>query len=325
MSTAPQFGVVVVNWNGAADTVTCLESLRRAVPPPARVIVVDNGSTDGSVAALQRWASEAIGSNGPRFTLLATDANRGFSAANNVGLRRLAADSPLTHFLLLNNDATVAPDFFAALRRALKRAPDTALLGVTIRVTGRPSDVWYAGGRFLRLRSLVLHGRRVPPDDAPVPTEFVTGCALVISRVAWQTLGPLPECYFVYSEDAEYSHRALAAGLPVRYAPEPVAYHAVGATVRRLVATPKVERWKVRGRTLWVRRNLRGAARWGALGYLLVTKPVRAGWETVAGRPRLAQALLAGLAEGLLAEQDNARPREAAAVEHAVEHVIIDQ
>src|SRR5207249_3757800 len=166
--------------------------------------------------------------------------------------------------LLLNNDATVAPDFFAALGRALLRAPGTALLGVTIRVSGQPAEVWYAGGRFLRLRSLVLHGRVVPPDDAPVPTEFVTGCALTISRVALHALGPLPECYFVYFEDAEYSYRALDAGLPVRYAPEPVAYHAVGATVRRLVASAAVEQWKVRGRTLWVRRNLRGPVRWGA-------------------------------------------------------------
>jgi len=320
--------VVVVNWNGAKDTVASLESLWAAAPPPQHVVVVDNGSTDGSIEQLRAWASarsSGTRAGGPRFTLLAAGGNRGFAGANNLALRRLAADPTLTHFLLLNNDATVAPDFFAALKRALMRAPDTALLGVTIRVAGQPAEVWYAGGRFLRLRSLVLHGSVVPTDDAPVPTEFVTGCALIISRVALEVLGPLPECYFVYSEDAEYSQRALAAGLPVRYAPEPVAYHAVGATVRRLVPSAAVERWKVRGRTLWVRRNLRGAVRWGALGYLLVTKPVRAVWETLAGRPRLAQALLAGLAEGLLADQHNARPREAAAVEHAVEHVVVDE
>ena len=57
MSTAPRFGVVVVNWNGAKDTVASLESLWAAAPPPQHVVVVDNGSTDGSIEQLRAWAS----------------------------------------------------------------------------------------------------------------------------------------------------------------------------------------------------------------------------------------------------------------------------
>lgn len=296
-------GVVVVNWNGSADTLTCLESLMAATPEPGRVVVVDNASTDGSVEAFERWrTARAAGSSAPAVSIVSAPSNLGFAGANNLGVAALAADPATGHFLLLNNDATVDPGFFAHIARALDMAPDAGLLGATIYVAGRPGEVWYAGGHFLPLRSLVVHRRDVPEQVGPVPTDFVTGCAMVISRRAWETLGPLPECYFLYVEDAEYSYRARAAGLPVLYAPRAVAYHAVGATVRRRVARPRVEYLKTRNRGLFVRRNLRGWTRWCALAYLIVTKPGRAFVELLRGQPRLAWALLRGLVAGLVSK-----------------------
>ena len=197
-------GVVVVNWNGLADTMACLASLEAAAPGPARVVVVDNGSSDGSVQALRRWQSQH--GMAPVATLIASPSNRGFSGANNLGLARLAADPAIGHFLLLNNDATVAPTFFAEIARALEAAPDAGIMGPTIYVTGgaQPGEVWYAGGVLVPLRALVVHRLVVPPGASPLATEFVTGCTMLISRRAWETLGPLPECYFIYLEDAEY-------------------------------------------------------------------------------------------------------------------------
>ncbi len=303
-------GVVVINWNGRADTLTCLESLVAAVPGPARIVVVDNGSTDGSVEALHQWrAARPAGNAAPPVSILACSSNRGFSGANNVGVELLRADPAIGHFLLLNNDATVDPTFFAEVARALDAVPDAGILGPTIYVTGRPEEVWYAGGRFLSLRTLVVHEQTVPREATPLPTEFVTGCAMLISRRAWETLGPLPECYFMYHEDAEYSWRAHAAGLPVLYAPRAVVYHAVGATVTRKVAQPRVEYLKTRNRTLFVRRNLRGWTRWGALIYLAVTKPGRALVEALRGRPALGWAFLRGTVEGLVSKHGFGDPR----------------
>ena len=111
-------GVAVLNWNGRADTLACLESLARAQPGPETTVVVDNGSTDDSVTAIGNWIrSRAPGT----IELLASSENRGFAAGNNIALARLAADRRLTHFLLLNNDATVDRSFFADLRHALHR------------------------------------------------------------------------------------------------------------------------------------------------------------------------------------------------------------
>ena len=317
--TSTAVGVVVVNWNGHADTMICLESLMAADPRPARVAVVDNGSTDRSVETLLRWrANRAL-----PVALLASSTNRGFSAANNIGIARLAADRAISHFLLLNNDASVHPAFFAQLARALVAAPDAAVIGPTIYVTGRPGEVWYAGGYVVPLRALVAHEYVVPQQSAPVPTQFVTGCAMVISRSGWETLGPLPECYFMYLEDAEYSYRARAAGLPVVYAPQAVAYHAVGNTIRFSHSTPWVERLKARNRVLFVRRNFRGWNRWSALTYLAVTKPGRAAAEVLRGRPALGWAILDGTIEGLLSSHGDREARQAATVQDPADRVLV--
>ena len=292
---------MIINWNGVADTLTCLESLVAASPGPARVVVVDNGSTDGSVDALRAWQGARRRDGAvPAVTILASSTNRGFSGGNNIGVEHLHADSAISHFLLLNNDATVDRAYFGELARALDAAPDAAILGPTIYVSGRPGEVWYAGGRFVPLRGLVLHGRVVPEESAPLPTEFVTGCAMLIARRAWDALGPLPECYFIYHEDAEYSWRAHAAGLSVLYAPRALVYHAFGSTVQREVPRPRLEYLRTRNRVLFVRRNLRGWSRWAALVYLGVSKPGRTLTEVLRGRPALGWAFFRGLVAGLV-------------------------
>ena len=312
-------GVVVVNWNGLADTTACLESLAAAAPAAARVVVVDNGSTDGSLEALR--ASRAD----PRVSVIAAGSNRGFAAANNLGLAELAGDPAITHFLLLNNDATVHPGFLGQIALAIAAAPGAGIVGPTIYVTGRPAEVWYAGGHFVPLRALVVHDTAVPHGSAPVATEFVTGCAMLIARRAWETLGPLPECYFIYLEDAEYSWRARDAGLPVLYAPHAVAYHAVGTAMRRSYPNPWVEGLKARNRALFVRRNFRGWTRREALAYLIVTKPGRALVELLRGRPAVGWAVLRGTAEGLLSKDGHLEVRQPPTVQDPQHGVVVDE
>ena len=320
----PRIGVAVLNWNGRDDSIACLESLIAADPGPDRTVVVDNGSTDDSVVAISAW----IGQHGAfRAQLIVSQENRGFAAGNNVALTRLAADDRITHFLLLNNDATVDRSFFADLRQALAEVPDAGVLGVTIfdaspRGKGR---VWYAGGVVDRLRVLGRHRYDVPHDGRPVPVEFVTGCAMLISREALARVGPLPECYFIYFEDLEYCVRASAAGLRVLYAPRPVVHHAITGTVRAATAA-RVERRFAKSRALFARRNLRGATRATAIAYLVATGLARAVLRTLRGRPVRAWAAFRGTLDGLLSVQSqrNAGRGSASPGEGAGERVIVE-
>ena len=293
----PRIGVVIVNWKGAADTIECLESLRLASHPPARIIVVDNASPDDSVERITDWAR---GRSFP-VEILVAPSNLGFAGGNNIGLSRLEIDTRVTHFLLLNNDATVAADFFDEIELALAAAPNTGLLTGTIYRSAERQKVWYAGGREIRSRALIEHLEIVPSDAAPVPTEFVTGCVMLISRPTLAAIGQLADCYFPgYMEDAEYSLRAREAGFPVLYAPRAKAFHKIGATAGPASASPFITRAQVRHRVLYVRRNFKGLERIVALAYLAITKPGKAIVETLAGRPMMAAAVFKGALEGFV-------------------------
>jgi len=304
-------GVVIVNWNGCADTIACLESLTEADPGPVSIVVVDNGSTDDSAETLTRWAARH---RALQISVVADAMNRGFAGGCNVGIARLVGDSGVTHCLLLNNDATVERAFFAELAAALALVPNAGIFGVTIYETAPGGRVWYAGGRFLRVRSATTKTMSVPGNEVATPTEFVTGCAMLISRHAWTTVGPLPECYFMYFEDAEYCLRARAAGLQVAYAPRAIVHHAVNATVRRAVDPSRNEYWFARARALFARRNFRGFERWTALAYLALTVPPRAAVKALRWGPRRGWGLFWGTMRGLLAVEGDTRIRQRAIV-----------
>jgi GT2 family glycosyltransferase len=294
-------GVVLLNWNNAADTLAALDSLRAADPLPEAVVVVDSASADDSVSRLQEWAAKNAPGNESWFKLIVLPANRGFAGGNNVGIEYLLNRPDISHVFLLNNDAMVAPDFFAEIRSALDSEPDAGLMTGTIFEHPNRDKVWYAGGRAIPFRALIEHTFDVPPDGGLRETEFISGCAMLISRPVIAKIGLLPEVYFpLYSEDAEYSHRTAEAGFSVLYAPRAVVYHKIGATVGPAKTSPYIMRAQVRHRVLYVRRNFRGLNRFMASLYLIVTKPAKAMVEALRGRPKMGWAVFAGTLEGFM-------------------------
>jgi GT2 family glycosyltransferase len=271
---------------------------------------VDNASTDNSLEAIHSWArlkgiattrtlGGLTGRSDAWLTLIAAPANLGFAGGNNIGLDYLRAAGDVSHFLLLNNDATVAEDFFTEIYRALESRPEAGLVTGTIYQDPARDKVWYAGGREIRSRALIVHLTEVPSSHIPVETQFVSGCVMLISREALDRVGPLAECYFpLYMEDAEYSLRVRKSGLPVLYAPAARAYHKVGASVGKAETSPLITRAQIRHRILYVRRNFPPLQRAVALAYLAATKPAKALLETVSGRPGIGWAVLRGTIEG---------------------------
>ncbi len=298
--SGPQFGVVLLNWNNADDTLVALDSLARACPLPVSVVVVDSASSDNSLERIRNW-SAPVAVSADWMTLIPLDENRGFAGGNNVGMQHLLARPDVTHLLLLNNDAMVERSFFGEMARALEIEPEAGLLTGTIYEHPDRSKVWYAGGREIPFRALIVHSLEVPSSDAPIETEFVSGCAMLISRAVVKAIGLLPEVYFpLYSEDAEYSFRVRRAGMKVLYAPAATVFHKVGATVGPARRSPYIMRAQIRHRVLYVRRNFRGRNRLIASLYLVATKPAKALLEVVSGRPKMGWAVFAGTVEGFL-------------------------
>jgi GT2 family glycosyltransferase len=241
-------------------------------------------------------------------TVVDAKSNLGFAGGNNVGLALLEREDELTHFLLLNNDALIAKDFFGEISAALEQRPNAGLCIGTVFEEPRRDRVWYAGGRFVPARALVEHNLQVPHGSEPLITEFVTGCAMVIARDVLARVGRLAECYFPgYMEDAEYSWRARQSGFDLVYAPRAVVYHRVGSSFGARSSSPMTAYYQSRHRVFFVRRNLRGIQRVAALLYMAGTKPGRAIVDALQGRPSIGWAVLRGTAAGFVARLATSR------------------
>lgn len=225
--------IVIVNWNGQADTSVCLDSLRRLNPRGCSIhtIVVDNASTDNSVSMLKKkypWA-----------TVLVNDENLGFSGGNNVGMRY--AHAHRADFIwLLNNDTYVDPDALS-LVDAFDReqvgiagskiyfAPGHEYHGDRYTKPQKGKVFWYAGG-LIDWRNMYASHRGVDEVDrgqydTVESTPFVTGCSMMISRRLIDRIGMLDDKYFLYLEDLDYCMRAGRAGFALRYFPRSIVWH----------------------------------------------------------------------------------------------------
>ncbi|HET9949592.1 MAG TPA: glycosyltransferase family 2 protein [Longimicrobiales bacterium] len=305
-------GVVILNWNGADDTLACLESVYAAERIPAHVVLVDNGSADDSVARIVAWlesrpgfrrcsgtpsagltrwevhppAGAAPPERAARFTLVEAGENLGFARGNNVGLRHLLAEG-WSHVALLNNDAVVGPDAFAVLLEAMEEHPAAQAVVPQIRYVDPPDRIWSCGGEWTWFGSTWYHYGDRPAAEVrsrePFPVGFVTGCALVL-RAAWlRAHGLLTERFFFGEEDVELSWRLRSEGRGTMLCvPAAVAHHRVGASTRRLADGSNAPRTHLQYlnrlvflRSVWGRGPRWQLRRWvtaGYWGWLLLTR-----------------------------------------------------
>ncbi|NJN17688.1 MAG: glycosyltransferase family 2 protein [Oscillochloris sp.] len=218
MADLPLVAIITLNWNRKQDTLDFLASCRGLHYPHTCLIVVDNGSEDGS--------PEAIGAAFPEVDQLLNGANLGFAAGMNVGLRH-GLQSGAAFMLLANNDTTMEPDMLDQLV-ATAREQQAGLISPMIYYADLPQRIWWLGGR---LRPLLLEIRRqdTPPHGKPVPfaVDFITGCGMLIARETLDRIGLLDERFFMYYEDSDYCLRARRAGVRVFVEPRAVMYHKV--------------------------------------------------------------------------------------------------
>lgn len=327
-----RWAVVIPNFNHAEDAMACLASLREADRRPARVVLVDDASTEDAVGSIAAWAARsgvphdiidpaqlenpndesgrssirAIEAHRPGagrnpeawLTIVASKTNSGFSVSCNTGLRYVRDHTAAPFALLLNNDAAVSRSYFADLAAGIEKIPNVGLATGTIYEWDQRT-VWYAGGRFNPLRAVAEHHLDVPSDGQPRSTGFICGCTMLISRAALETVGLLPECYSpCYCEDADYSLKVAKAGFSLVYVPRARAFHRVSSSLGRTVRSPRVIYWFNRNRGYAMRRNYSGWRRAAGIGYLAVTKPARAIWEVLRGRPRSGAAFISGTLAG---------------------------
>jgi hypothetical protein len=246
-AASPLVWIIIVNWNGNADTLACLASLRKSNYQPRHILVVDNASSDGSVAAIRALF--------PEVEVLANEKNERFAHANNQGMQR-ALTTGADFVLLLNNDTEVAPDFLGHLVSAANSRREVGMVAPKIYYHHDPQLIWFAGGRINLWTGRIFHRGLRQYDhgqqsaDAPAAVDFLTGCAILAKRECLEKIGLLDECYYMYAEDADWCWRARRAGFACLYQPAAKIWHKVGASAG---GSFKVYH-KVRGNFIFFRR-----------------------------------------------------------------------
>ncbi len=216
----------MLSWNGREDTLRCLGSLQRITRSDVGLICVDNGSDDGS--------ADAVREQFPDVVLIEAGTNLGYAAGNNLGLRH-ALEHGARWMMLVNNDATVAPDVVEGFETAGVTRPRAGILAGKVFLADRPATLSFAGQRVSTLLGYSGrprgHGR---PDGerygGVVETGRALGALMAISREAIEAAGLLDEDLFAYVEDVDWALRVKAAGFEVVVAPGARAWHRVSAS-----------------------------------------------------------------------------------------------
>jgi GT2 family glycosyltransferase len=229
-----QVTIIILSWNLRDDTLACLESLASADLRGASILVVDNGSRDGSV--------EAIRARFPALEVLALPENRGYAGGNNAGIR-LALERGAEGVLLLNNDTRVAPDFLLPLVSALEDSPWAAAVSSAILRLDRPEmlDVAYSEVRFDRrhvVRIVGVNAMMGHGFDRRQEVQVAIGCSLLIRADALRTVGLFDEEFFAYHEEVDWCLRAHRWGYRILFEPYSRVYHGGSRSTRRLRPAP---------------------------------------------------------------------------------------
>ena len=277
--------ILLLNWNGWRDTVDCVESLQRLTYPNYHILIVDNGSTDGSEIMLRERF--------PALEIVQAGANLGFSGGNNAGIRR-ALERGADYVWLLNNDTVIEADSLALMVQAAEGDAAVGMVGSKIVYYENPRKIWYAGAVLDRARPYRPHHRGLNEEDLgqyqeACETGYITGCSLLARREVVEAIGLLADDLFLYFEDADWSARAKAAGWKLVYCPQSVVYHKVSLSIGG-ACSPTLIYYTSRNRLYFVTRNfpgkLMGALLYDLYEHVLVNLKKRrfaAAWYAVRG------------------------------------------
>jgi len=237
-SRNPDASVIVVSWNTRDLLLDCIRSvMERSGSLELEIIVVDNGSVDGS--------PEAVRDAFPRVKLIRNATNLGFARANNAGMSASAGK----YLCLINSDVIVTANCIRAMYDYMESRPQVGMLGPQI--VGRDGEVqrscmgfpniWNSLCRALALDSIFpgtkAFGSQLLtywPHDTTREVDVVNGCFWMIRREALETVGPLDEDFFIYAEDIDWCRRFRANGWKVVFFAGAQAVHLGGASSARM-------------------------------------------------------------------------------------------
>lgn len=216
--TCPKVTIIILNWNGSTDTIECLESLRHITYPNYEILLVDNGSTDGSVERLKNLY--------PKIEIIVNGKNLGFAEGNNIAIKR-AICKGTDYILLLNNDTVVESEFLGKLVLAAETNQKIGIVGPTVYHYNDPKEIQSNGGKINWYKGTVTNRTKIENDKIfnSRKVDFIMGCALLAKGKLFNEIGYLNKNYFAYWEETDWCVRAQRANYDIMYIPKSKIWH----------------------------------------------------------------------------------------------------
>lgn len=223
----PRTVIVLLNWNGAQDTIECIQSLLQMEEQNFLLVVCDNASTDGSFEQLRKWGEAALParfatwecSQPPavhaKFILIQTGANLGFAGGCNVGLRYALLHTNAEFVWLLNNDTVADVGALGLQIAAMQRKADVGILGSTIAFFHEPDQIQAPAGydfnfwtaRVLPMRKSLSFATLPAEHEIEARLKYISGASMFVRRTFLEDVGLLNEQYFLYFEEIDWAMR----------------------------------------------------------------------------------------------------------------------
>lgn len=284
----PLLTILTVNYNGWEVTCRMIDSLQAHLHLPYEIIVVDNGSGQDEGRRLQERY--------PRAIVLHSSTNLGFAGGNNLGLNIARGK----YILLINNDTFVEDGSLEYLCRAMDEHPTWGIVCPKIRFAAENRPIQFAG--YTPLSRVTMRNRLIgfgEPDngqwDAPATTPYAHGAAMMVRKDALSKAGLMPELYFLYYEELDWSLRFTEAGYRIGYEPRATVYHLESSTTG--AESPAKTYYITRNRLFFAARNRRGGERIASILYqITVSVPKNMLFFMIKGRRDLAGAVWRGAA-----------------------------
>lgn len=239
---------VVLNYREVDDTLRCVRSIRASAHLDQQLVIVDNGADTYTTERLR------AGLDGDR--LINSEENLGYAGGNNLGIAA-ALDGRASYIWLLNPDTVVEAATLSNLLDAARARPDAGIIGSRILVGGDARQrVWFDGGHidWSQAGATSHHNSGVPypeveSDRRIRAIDYATGASMLVRREVFETVGLLPERYFLYFEETDFNLRAREAGWSIVLAPQALVHHYQRS--HGILPTPHYVYYFVRNRLLF--------------------------------------------------------------------------
>lgn len=290
--------IVLVNFNGAKDTIDCVESIRRnsGLKEKLEIIIVDNKSNiDDRKKLEEKLKNEKI---------ILSNENLGFAKANNIGIK-CAMKQGFNNILLLNNDTLVEKNSLEKMLDILQSDRAIGAVSCSILYEGERDKIWFDGGSINWNRYMSIHknqGSKFVCKKEVMETKFITGCCIMLRRDVIENVGVLPTEYFMYFEDTDFSTMILDRGYKLKVIRDAIIYHKVSASTGGEESNFSVE-WGARNRIIFMKKYKKKSenSKKYLMSYMFYfsTRIIKIFGYFIKGESSKAKSLMRGIKKGL--------------------------